>query len=86
MTAPRYPHHYRLRLLTLGLAALLASPALPASAQDFVSSNRTVAGGNPMNGNYSGQSVFVGSSRFATSAAALSTACLWLAPRQVRPG
>ena len=65
MAASRHPQYLRLRLSALGLATLLAALALPASAQDFVSSNRTVAGGNPMNGNYSGQSVFVGSSGFA---------------------
>lgn len=40
--------------------ALLAVLALPAQATDFVSSDRSVANGNPMNASYSGQTILVG--------------------------
>jgi hypothetical protein len=36
--------------------------ALPASAAEFIISDRTVANGNPLNGNYIGQTVVVGAS------------------------
>ncbi len=55
---------FRLRAPAVGLALLLAALARPAIAQDFVSSNRTVVGGNPMDVSYSGQSVHVGVSGF----------------------
>ena len=42
----------RPRVPVLGLALLIATLALPASAQDFVSSNRTVVGGNPLGGGF----------------------------------
>ncbi len=50
------------RMPALGLSALFTALALPAGAQVFVSSDRTVAGGNPLNGTYYGQSVLVGAS------------------------
>lgn len=45
--------------LSLAIAALLA---LPATAAEFVTSDRTVANGNPINGNHSGQALIVGAS------------------------
>jgi hypothetical protein len=52
----------RLSLSTLAAAALLAAMALPAAAQQYITSDRTVANGNPLNGNYIGQTVIVGAS------------------------
>lgn len=46
-------------LPALGAAALIGALAGPASAQ-FISSDRTVANGNPLNGTYYGQTVWVG--------------------------
>jgi hypothetical protein len=43
-------------------AFVVSSLALPAAAVDFVISDRTLANGNPMNGNYSGQAVVMGAS------------------------
>ncbi len=40
--------------------AALAVLAGPSTAATFITADRTVAGGNPINGNYSGQGVFVG--------------------------
>ena len=56
----------RLRLCgSIVTATLLQGAlALPASAQ-FITSDRTVAGGNPLNGNYIGQTVWVGVSNVA---------------------
>ena len=50
------------RLPALGVAALLGALALPAAAADFITSNRTVGNGNPLNGNSIGQTVVVGAS------------------------
>ncbi len=44
----------------VGAAALLGALALPASAVEYITSDRTIAGGNPLNGNYIGQTVVVG--------------------------
>jgi hypothetical protein len=46
----------------LAAAMLLGALALPAAAADFVTSDRTIANGNPMNGSYSGQAILVGAS------------------------
>lgn len=45
----------------LAAALLLSTLALPVSAQ-FITSDRTIANGNPLNGNYIGQTVVVGAS------------------------
>lgn len=45
-----------------GLAAWLVALALPASAAEFIASDRTIANGNPLAGNYIGQTVVVGAS------------------------
>ena len=51
------------RAPALALCALaLTALSLPATAADFITSSRTIAGGNPMNGNYSGQPILVGAS------------------------
>ena len=47
---------------TWGAAACLGVAAVPAAAADFVTSDRTIANGNPMNGSYSGQAILVGAS------------------------
>ena len=52
-------------LLTRLCGAVFCVAALPAVAATFISSNNTVAGGNPLVGNYSGSTVFVGASAFA---------------------
>ncbi len=39
---------------------MLGAAALPGSAAVFITSNQTVANGNPLVGNYSGQLVIVG--------------------------
>ena len=46
----------------LGIALLVSAWAVPAAAQQYITTNRTVSGGNPLNGNYIGQSVLVGAS------------------------
>ena len=51
-----------LTLPALGAAVVLTALALPAAAVDFVSSDRTLANGNPMNTSYSGQAIIVGAS------------------------
>lgn len=52
-------------LPALATAALLGALALPAAAVEYVTTNRTIAGGNPLNGNYIGQTVVVGASQIA---------------------
>ena len=52
----------RLTRPALAAAMLLGAWALPAAAADFVTSDRTIANGNPLNGNYIGQTVVVGAS------------------------
>lgn len=47
---------------TWGAAACLGVAAAPVAAADFVTSDRTVANGNPMNASYSGQPILVGAS------------------------
>lgn len=49
-------------LPALAVTACLTTVALPAAAVEYVTSNRTIAGGNPLNGAYIGQSVVVGAS------------------------
>jgi hypothetical protein len=56
------PNRFAAALPTLTAAALLGALALPATAVEYVTSNRTIAGGNPLNGNYIGQTVVVGAS------------------------
>lgn len=53
---------HKLSTTTVALMALpaLLAAALPAAAAEFITTNRTVAGGNPLNGNYIGQQVIVG--------------------------
>jgi hypothetical protein len=61
------PHSNRVQRLqtavrtrpALAAALLLSTLAMPASAQ-FITSDRTIANGNPLNGNYIGQTVWVG--------------------------
>ncbi len=57
------PTGFKLSLPALGAAALLGALALPAAAVEYVTTNRTIAGGNPLNGNYVGQTVLVGASQ-----------------------
>lgn len=52
----RQPRHVALALALVAAATL----AGPCAAATFITSDRTVAGGNPLSGNYSGQGVFVG--------------------------
>lgn len=59
---PHTTSRRRLTVPALGVAALLSALALPASAQQFISSDRTIANGNPLNGTYYGQTVIVGAS------------------------
>lgn len=47
------------------LPTLLATLALPATAVEYVTSDRTIANGNPISGNYIGQTVVVGASLIA---------------------
>ncbi|MGC4043349.1 MAG: hypothetical protein QM758_06060 [Armatimonas sp.] len=42
------------------VALLVGAHALPARAAEYITTNRTVAGGNPLNDNHNGSSVFVG--------------------------
>lgn len=46
----------------LGFAGLLGALALPAAAAEFITSDRSIANGNPLSGNYIGQTVVVGAS------------------------
>ena len=55
----------RWSLPALGLAALLGGLALPAGANQYVTSDRTTANGSPLNGSYIGQTVVVGASLIA---------------------
>jgi PEP-CTERM motif len=52
---PRFKH-------TAAAACALAALAGPAAANQFITSDRTVAGGNPLNGTYLGQTLLVGAS------------------------
>ena len=62
--SPLHPNRrVPLALTSMAAATLFAAMSLPASAQ-FISSDRTVANGNPLNGNYGGQGVIVGASAF----------------------
>ena len=52
----------RASIPAVGVALLVGAWAVPAAAQQYITTNRTVSGGNPLNGNYIGQSVLVGAS------------------------
>lgn len=60
MKAPMQHRTVLALLPNLSAATLLAALALPAAAAEFITSNRTLANGNPLNGNYIGQEVIVG--------------------------
>lgn len=68
MRANQVNQRTRLTWPALISAAMLAAVWLPASAQ-FIASNRTVAGGNPLNATYGGQPVIIGASAIVDGSA-----------------
>jgi len=67
MIAFQITQRARASMPALGVALLVGAWAIPAAAQQYITTNRTVSGGNPLNGNYIGQSVLVGASLISNS-------------------